>query len=194
MSKRVWTINVVVNTRALSEYATKEGSGTWENPIGSSKYWYDDVRMVATSNQAGEKVHIGNGDSFNLNVKEDDKIRWVVSEINPLVTTYRSVCMYGFDKVSNWDGNLGDPHAEHGQNAFMRVKSGFDWPKEPSGKYVKGDIASISVPATTVLHGVSKEVKVKYLMKLLLLNYDNISDPRVEAYIKIDPTITIKKS
>lgn len=194
MSNTVWTINVVVNTRALAEYVeSSSNKGSWEQPIGGGKRWENQVRMIATSNQPNGEVFIGNGDSFSLTVGEHDKIRWIVSEINPVVENYRSVCMYGFAKGSNWEENLTDPHAEHEEIGFMRMTTGFDQPIEPAKPYVKGTLAEISVPGTKVLHRAKDGASIQYYMKLLLLSYEDIDNPKIEGYIKIDPTITIKR-
>jgi len=188
MSK-VWTINVQVNTLFLSNLA---GKGTWENPIGGEKYFYDDVRMSAVSNDSNDKIIVGNDKDFALTVGKDDQINWIVSEVNPIYKNKRSVCMYGFAQGNDWDKSLTPPNTVVTETAFAALQNGFNAQYEPSGeRFVTTSTSDISIPQTTVRSG-AVDSSITYHMKLLLLDISNINEPSILKYIKIDPVIKIK--
>ena len=184
----IWTINVQVNTLALSNL---EGSGSWDSPVGSGKVFLDDVRITAVSNEIGGKVFTGNDSNFNLTVGVNDKVKWVLSEINPIVENGRTVVMYGFEKGSNWKEAFTDPSSTQTPSAFAHLIRGFDSIAKPTGDFFAISDALISIPETTVIPR-PKAVTVTYHMKLLLLDIKHIDNPTIIKYIQIDPKLTVK--
>ncbi len=184
---KVWTINVQVNTAALANYPE---SGSWERPAGTGRYWHDNVRMTAVSTDPNDGIKVGTGDNFVLNVGLNDEIKWVVSEVNPRYINRRSVCMYGFQEGSNWDKCLMRPSAPPAQAAFTEVITGFNAQKEPQEQWLECNLADISIPQTKVRAN-AQSASVQYYMKLVVVDIDNVRNPKALKYIQIDPTINI---
>ncbi len=146
--------------------------------------------MSAVSDDPKDIITVGNGDSFQLTVGKDDVIKWIVSEVNPIYKNQRSVCMYGFEKGSNWDDNLTPPNTLVTEAAFSAIQNGFNASEEPRGGYITATTSDISIPQTTV-RASAKTASVTYHMKLLLIDISNLNEPKVLKYLKVDPTINI---
>ncbi len=185
---KVWTINVQVNTLFLNSIS---GSGSWNSPVGSGTYWRNNVRMTAVSDNPDDAITVGDGDSFQLTVGKDDKIRWVVSEVNPVYNNHRSVCMYGFSQGSNWDANLTPPNTVITEAAFSSILNGFNAPEQPGGNFLKASTSDISIPETTV-RASAENSDISYYMRLLLLDISDIHSPKILKFLQVDPTIKIR--
>ncbi|QFY43676.1 hypothetical protein F6R98_14445 [Candidatus Methylospira mobilis] len=187
MSK-IWTINVQVNTLYFKQ---QTAVGTWEQPVGGNMYWRNNVRMAAVSDNPADAISIGDGDSFSLQVGKDDTIKWIVSEVNPIYTNYRSMSMYGFDTGSNWNDNLTPPNTIITELEVAAVKTGFNAAKQPAERWIDASTIDISIPQTTV-RAKAKNASISYLMKLVLIDVSDINNPRPINFFRIDPTIVIK--
>lgn len=188
MSK-TWTINVQVYAEYIN---TLSGTGTWQSPIGGGQYWSNNVRMAAVSDNPSDGITVGTGDSFDLTVGKDDKIQWVVSEVNPLYLSGVSVAMYGFQQGDNWDANLTPPSVDQVEIASVSLLNGFNAEYQPQGdKWLRSTTADMSMPSTRVRAGAKSSV-ITYHIKLILVDVKDISKPKPLKYVQIDPTITIK--
>ncbi|MCV6588749.1 MAG: hypothetical protein OIF57_06935 [Marinobacterium sp.] len=197
MSKRIWTINVLVNTQFVRSL---EGTGSWDSPVGKGSYWGKNVTIVAKSNELKDGVIIGDGDSFSLRVKPEDEIRWVLSEMQPLREGHRKICMYGFNcsNEPQWLNQLTPLSSTFQESGHVYLKHGFNSPDQPNNindKLSKSLISEVMVPTATVRTEPKEasEKEVRYYIKLLLVNTNDHKKPIIEKYAQVDPVITIDR-
>lgn len=186
MSK-IWTINVQIDTR----YALKwSGKGSWDSPLGSHEYWGDHVRMTAV-NDKNNDVIVGNDRDFSLSVNQEDEIRWIVSEIDPLFSNHLSMCMYGFKTAdSTWQDYFHNPSIIENSMAITATTKIAIGGEEPTGDFLKTTLADISYPQTIARVG-STGGEVNYHMKFLLVDISNPESPEIMKYLQVDPVLKL---
>ncbi|WP_046759078.1 AidA/PixA family protein [Kordia jejudonensis] len=185
---KTWTINVLVNTKYI---ASLSGKGTWEYPIGGSKSWNKNVTMTATNDDDNDhRIFSGIGDNFSLSIKPGDKVRWILNEINPLVDTSRTVCMYGFKQNSTDWNKYFTPIAsvDHEMLTTTIDSNAFNQMHE-SENYLHLHRSNVSVPQTTARVTAKSGSSVTYFIKLLLIDETN---KKVLKYAMVDPKLTIE--
>lgn len=131
-----WTINIQVNSEAVHD--TNFGSnGTWENPIGGDLdgFWAANTCITIT-NSSGDQPRILKGHTFELEVKQQDTMRWVISEMSPFVTENYGIALYGFNMGAYWDKVMRHPSAQQKKLGMASVIHRFNAPKPPDLKWL----------------------------------------------------------
>ncbi len=191
-SHTTWTINLQVNSQKLKDY-NFGGSGTWENPVGGglTDFWKQNTAITITSSKDAIP-RVFQGYTFDLEVNQQDTIRWVISEMSPLVTENFGVTMYGFKMGSNWDKVLTNPNAQQKELGMLSVIRRFNDPKAPDVDWLKINGGLMTFPSAHVLRGAESNQKVYYYMRLALVDTSDTTAPKVLKFLQIDPTITVK--
>lgn len=193
--EKKWFVNVKINTQFLEKL---EGQSTWKKPIDAGVNWSNNLQILAVSDDPADGIVVGTHANLTLNAGKDDTltIRWLISEVNPLFLDYRGVVMYNFSKKDEPTTPIititpkDNAAAQVGCTAIL---NGFNAESEPQDTYLKCTQTGISIPQTTVRAN-AKTSNLTYNMKLLLVNIEDINNPKVLKHIQVSLRINIKIS
>lgn len=190
-----WFVNLQINTQFLE---TLKGTGTWENPIGAKVNWSNNLRIAAVSDDPSDGIVVDTEANLTLNARKDDYITilWILSEVNPLFLDYRSVVMYNFHinggaTIPINESRYSDTHVTNSE--FTAICNSFNAEYEPQGTYLKCSQSVISIPQTTVKAN-AKTSSITCQMKLLLVNIEDSTNPKILKYLQVAPTINIRSN
>jgi hypothetical protein len=189
---QTWTINYVINTQELMRKTEK---GTWENPVGGSwtDFWKTNTTVIITNNNPNVAPKVIQHYSFDLQVAPNDKIQWIVTDMNPATENLCTVAMYGFVKGAGWSDTLTDPsNVETNIDLMTITPQAFNGKNKPEGNdWLTVKYATISVPTAQVKGGVKAGTTVRYDVKVVLVDIDGRVNT-VKNFFQIDPTFTVK--
>ncbi len=186
LAKR-WTINVQVNTLALTKL---KQTGTWERPLSNSFFWGDNIHITAISNNPNDGIIYGKADNFRIKVNPGDEITWVVSEVNPCYVNKRAVCSYGFMEGVNWESSFTPVTELLEEAAFIEMMTGFDATHEPNHKWLAYKNASIAIPKCFVRSD-AVSARIHYQLKLSLVDIIDKWHPIPLNYFLMEQSIEI---